>query len=80
MATVTTEIGQLQPLSPEKTQAIGGVMGKTWRIFVDASSVIQEGDKIRDENSQLYRVVSGGISRRTQGIIDYKEITIEEVT
>ena len=48
--------------------------------LVRDSVIIKEGDKIRDENSQLYRVVSGGVSRRTQGIIDYKEITIEEVT
>ena len=80
MATVTTEMGQLQPLSPEKTAAVGGVMGKTWRIFVDAVSVIQEGDEIRDENSKLYRVVTGGITQRTQGVMDYKEITIEETT
>lgn len=79
-ATVTTCLGALQPLSAEKTNLYNGVMGKTYRIFLDHGVDIGENDQLRDiETGQRYKVVNGGVTRRTSGSTDYKEVIIIEV-
>lgn len=79
-ATVTAAFGHIQPVSAEKTQSIGGVFGKTFRIFMDGDSGIQEGDMLRDEASRYYKVRAGGVSRRTYGAMDFSEVIIEQVS
>lgn len=77
--TVTSCLGALQPLGAEKTNLYNGVMGKTYRIFLDHGIDIGENDKLRDiETGKEYKVVNGGVNRRTQGSTDYKEVIIIE--
>lgn len=76
--TVTAVMAQLQPLSLEKTQSMGGVFGKAFRIWVDPDIAIQEGDLLKDPDGVTYKVKKGGVTARAFGSIDYKEITIEQ--
>ncbi len=79
-ATVTTALGNMQPLSSEKTQLFEGKMGKTYVIYVDGALDINEGDRLRDTaTSEIYQVKNGGVSRRTHGAIDYKQVVIEKL-
>lgn len=79
-ATTTFSIAHLQPLSPQKTQLFDGVMGKSYVIYADALLDVQEGDRFRDMSSnKLYRVVNGGVNRRTMGAVDYNEIIVTQV-
>lgn len=79
-STVTTCLGALQPLSAEKTNLYNGVMGRTYKIFLDHGVDIGENDQLRDvDTGQRYKVVNGGVTRRTSGSTDYKEAIIVEV-
>ena len=80
MSTVTSSKAQIQPLDAERTQIVGGVFGKTFRIWVDTSLNIQEGDRLRDEDGNFYKVRKGGVTPRSFGSIDYKEVLIEKST
>ena len=80
-ATTTGIIGNLQPLSANKTNLFSGVMGKTYRIFVDRFYDLLEGDKLRNTSTNaIYKVKNGGVTRRSMGAVDYKEVIIEEVS
>ncbi len=79
-ATTTAGIVHLQPVSPEKTQLYGGVVGKMYRIYTDGSLDILEGDRLRDTGtSKIYQVVNGGVTRRSYGATDYKSVIVQEV-
>ena len=78
--TVTSVGGHIQPLSAEKTQIYNGVFGKTFKIYTNGESGIQDGDKLRDEDNNYYTVKSGGVSRRTFGSFDFCEIIIEKTS
>ncbi|HBX15904.1 MAG: hypothetical protein UV20_C0009G0021 [Candidatus Magasanikbacteria bacterium GW2011_GWA2_42_32] len=80
MTTVTACQGHLQPLDAERTGLIGGVYGKTYRIWVDTSVTIQDGDKLKDDDGNFYKVKKGGVTTRSFGSIDYKEILIEKTS
>lgn len=77
-STVTSVIGHIQPLSAEKTSLVEGVFGKTYKIYTDGSTDINEGDRLKDEDGNYYTVKSGGVSRRTFGSFDHNEIIIEK--
>lgn len=79
-STVTGAKAQIQPLDLEKTQIVGGVFGKTFRIWVDTALDIQEGDRLRDEDGNFYKVKKGGVTSRAFGSLDFKEVTIEKTT
>jgi hypothetical protein len=78
MSTVTGALVHLQPASPEKTQAIGGVSGKTYRIFTDFDTDLMEGDKLRDEDGNIYEVRKGGVTRWRHGAMDFQEAFITQ--
>jgi len=79
--TTTGIRGSLQPLSFSKTNLFNGVMGKTFRIFVEGSIDIQEGDKLRNTSTdEIYKVKNGGTTRRTMGAVDYNECIIEQIS
>lgn len=79
-ATATACIANIQPLSLQKTQLYGGAMGKTFTIYVDGNVDIEEGDRLRDTQTQeVYQVVNGGVSRRTFGNVDYDEVVVEKL-
>lgn len=80
-ATVTGARGNLQPLSLSKNQLSDGVMGKTFVIYADPTLDVREGDKLRDTaTGKYYKVRNGGVTRRTQGSIDFNHIIVEEIT
>ena len=79
-ATLTAAFAEIQPLSPEKTQIYDGVVGKTFRCYVDPSVSIQEADRLRETSTgNIYKVKTGGVSRRTMGSIDYTAVIMEQV-
>lgn len=79
-ATTTFALAHLQPLAAQKTQLYDGVMGKTYAIYADGFLDVQEGDRFRDMNTnKLYRVVNGGVTRRTMGAVDYNEIIVQQM-
>lgn len=77
-ATVTSVSGHIQPISADKVQIYDGVFGKTYKIYVDGETAIQEGDMLKDEDNNYYTVKAGGVSRRTFGSFDFREIIIEK--
>ncbi len=77
-STITSVSGHIQPLQGNKLEIMDGVFGKTFKIYVDGESEIKEGDKLRDENENYYTVKSDGVSRRTFGSFDFREIIIEK--
>lgn len=79
-ATTTAALAEIQPLSPAKTQLFEGAMGKTYICYVDSSVTILEGDKLREtSNGNIYKVKTGGVSRRTFGSVDFKSIIMEHI-
>ncbi len=78
-STVTAALVHLQPASPEKTLAYGGVVGKVYRIFTDFDIDFQENDKLRDEDGNYYQVRKGGVTRWRHGAMDYLEVIITQL-
>lgn len=80
LSTVTAAIVNLQPISAEKTALMGGVIGKTFRIYCDSDIDIQEHDKLRDYNSgKLYKVRAGGVTLHSFYATEFNEVLIEEI-
>jgi hypothetical protein len=77
LATVTVALGHLQPVAPEKVALLGGVFGKTYRIFVEHDIDILEGDQLKDEANNIYTVTKGGITKWQHGAMDYQEVIIQ---
>lgn len=78
--TTTAAIAEVQPLSAQKTNLYNGAMGKTFICYVDPSVSVQESDRIREVGTgNIYKVKTGGVTRRTFGSIDYKAIVMEQV-
>lgn len=79
-ATTTGAWGEVQPLSPQKTQLVEGVMGKTYNVYTESTDDIQEADKLREVGTgKVFKVKTGGVSRRTMGSIDFLSIVVEQV-
>ncbi|KAA0004643.1 MAG: hypothetical protein FE038_02060 [Thermoplasmata archaeon] len=76
LSTVTAEMCHIQPISRDKSGVADGVYGKTFKIFLEADTQVQEGDRLRDIDGNYYTVVSGGMTRRTHGSFDYYECII----
>jgi hypothetical protein len=74
LTTVTFALGHLQPLGLEKTMAIAGVPGKTYRLYLDKSDDIKENDQLKDESGFIYTVRKGGVTRWQHGAMDYQEV------
>lgn len=79
-ATTTACMAEVQPLSPAKTNLYNGAMGKTFICYVDPTVTILEADMLREvSNGNLYKVKTGGVSRRTFGSVDFLSIVMEQV-
>ena len=78
--TTTAAMSEIQPLSPAKTQLVEGVMGKTYHIFTESTADIQESDKLREvSTSKVFKVKTGGVSRRTMGSMDFLAVIVEQM-
>ena len=79
-ATLTAAYVELQPASREKVDMFGGAMGKLFNCYADISADILEADMLRETSSgNLYKVKTGGVSKRSQGSIDYLQIVVEQI-
>lgn len=79
-ATLTAAYVELQPAVPDKQDLYSGSMGKLFRCYADATADILEADKLREtSNGHIYKVRTGGVSRRTEGSIDYLHIVVEQI-
>lgn len=80
-STVTASLpGALQPLNDKDAALYEGVFGRTFQFFCDGTIDIQEGDKLVDTNTGVsYRVVSGGVVRRSFGSIDHLKVICERI-
>jgi len=79
MSTVTASyLCHIQPATDTKRALADGVFGKRFRIYVDSTSAILEGDRVIDSDGNNYTVVSDGVSRREFGSIDFKLIIVEK--
>lgn len=77
-ATTTGVRANLQPITTQKAQIFDGVPGKTFVIYADGVYDIQEGDRFRDINTnEIYQVMTGGVSTRAHGAIDFHEIVVQ---
>lgn len=74
LATVTAAEGSLQPVELEQTLKAGQVPGSLYRIFVDSSTDIQENDRLKDEDGNIYTVKKGAVTRWKHGSMDYFEV------
>lgn len=77
-STVTSVGGHIQALNEEKSKLVDGVFGKTFKIYVDGDTDIQQGDRLKDENGNYYTVVADGVTRKTFGSFDFRQIIIEK--
>jgi len=80
LATVTSIRGHIQPLDAERTRLIDGVYGKSYRIWVDTGVSLEDGDRLKDDDGNFYKIRKGGITARAEGSIDYQEVLIEKVS
>ena len=76
-ATVTSDMGHIQPMNLEKEQLREGVFGKTFRLYMDGETDVKEGDRLKDPSNNFYTVVTGGVSRRNFGSFDYLIVIME---
>ena len=77
-STVTSAMAHIQPATDSKRAIADGVFGKQFRIYTDAGRNIQQGDRIRDANSNYYTVMSDGETERSFGSISYKLLLVEK--
>jgi hypothetical protein len=78
-STVTTTLeATIQPLG--QTGQAGGSYGKLYKIYLDETYDIQQGDKIKDKDGNEYKIVEGGIDKRTEtGVCDYTGVTVQRI-
>ena len=76
----TTMEATIQPLSDSKAGMAGGASGSLFKIYLDAGKNIQENDEVRDDDGNIYKVISGGIHNRNDGFVaDYLEVTVQKI-
>jgi len=76
MSTVTSAYVNLQPLTAQDASLGLGVYGKSYKIYCDSDLAVKDGDKLKDENNNIYTVQKGGATTRSQGSIEYQELII----
>ena len=77
-ATLTSDYGNIQRMSEEKTIDVGGALGKMFRLYLESEVDIDVGDKLVDANSNQYRVTAVTIPVEL-GAFEHKEVIIEQV-
>lgn len=78
MSTVTTEMSHIQPINDSKNELSEGVFGRRFRAYFDTGVDVKAGDRLRDDSSNYYTVVSGGVITRSFGSINYKLVIMEK--
>ena len=80
-STVTLEQdAAIQPAGDIKSGGGVGNYDKLYKIYIDAGANIQEGDKIKDADGNIYLIESGGIENRNDGLIaDHIRLIVKKV-
>jgi len=79
LSTVTATFANIQPAANSSTEIAEGVFGKSFKLYFDGGVDLQMGDRLRDtETNEYYTVVSGGVTRRTMGSIDYLIASVQK--
>lgn len=79
-STVTSELsGTLQPVANNDSELREGVFGRQFQFFCDVNVDIKEGDRLKDESGNFYRVRAGAVVTRTFGSINYKKVICERI-
>ena len=76
--TITAEYGNIQRMDEEKVIGLGGMPGKTFRLYMDENADVQIGDILRDPNGNDYKVIGVTIPAEL-GAFVHKECTINQV-
>jgi hypothetical protein len=76
LVTATSCLAHVQPIAPDKVQSFGGVYGKSYRMWFDPASDVQEGDTLRDSDGNYYEVRKGGVTKHAFGSIEYREVLV----
>lgn len=74
-ATFTAYQADIQPIDPQRLDAVGGRIGKTWVAFVDASVNIKEGDQV--VTGGIRYGVKGVSTWQNAGLLDHKELILQ---
>lgn len=79
-STVTASLpGTLQPIADQDQNISEGVFGVLFQFFCDGGVDIQPGDRLEDTvTGQQYRVVAGGVMRRTFGSMDHLKVICQK--
>ena len=77
-ATVTSEYVCIQRMADTQVVAIGGAIGKTFRLYAEENADIEIDDKLVDENDVEYKVIGVSIPAELGSFV-HKEITIIRV-
>ena len=80
-STLTTTLeATIQPLGEAKTAMAGGQYGKMFVIYMDVDKDVQAGDKIKDADGNVYKIISGGVENRNDGFMaDFMKVTVQKV-
>ena len=77
--TITAEYGNIQRMDEEKVIGLGGMPGKTFRLYMDENADIQTGDMLRDPDGNDYKVIGVTIPAELGAFI-HKECVINRVS
>lgn len=70
----------IQPMGAQKTAMIGGTFGKMYNVFLDVDQPIEAGDILVDNNGNRYKIESGGLENRNDGLIaDYMIVVCKKI-
>ena len=80
-STLTTTLeATIQPISDGKSSMAGGSSGKMYVIYLDVDQNILVGDKVKDRNGNIYKVIAGGVENRDDGFMaDYMKLTVQKI-
>ena len=78
-STVTAEMMNIQPAGDSASEIREGVFGKSFKLYMDGDTDIQEGDRLRDtDTGNIFTVVPDGVSRRTMGSLDFLVVVVQK--
>lgn len=79
MLTVTASLPcHIQPITEKKDALSEGVFSKKFAVYLDITTEIKAGDRIKDTNGDDYTVVSDGVTPYSFGSIDFMKVVVEK--
>lgn len=75
-ATFTAYQADVQPVEEQRTDLVGGRIGKTYEAFVDASINVREGDQAYSETTGKLYAVQAVSTFQGAGLLDHKSLIL----